>query len=335
MDFAMASEERELSRPTSESANLYYQTGERFLELGDFENAISNFRSALRQLPSHYEAQYGLASALAQSGEQAESVTVLKALLKDLQFESRDRKLDRIRTNAEDLLLEQDELGMALSEAADVLTNYGVQAEDSGRPESAIELYSRALTLWPASRMARSRAYRLCKRKGWPYPTELVESVAQDVFLELQELEPRAVDVKNDKFRVNETKWGLPIYNKGQVFDKGMWAPAPSTITYNLDGKYTRFTARALVSSFKGEPTQMEVLEKELQKPRSGTVRFGVGGDGTTLFETETVTYESGPVDIDVDVTGVRTLVLEVSDADGSDLLDFAVWADGRLFLKR
>lgn len=335
VEVAVAEEERELVRATSESADLYFQTGERFRDLGDYENAISNYRSALRQLPSHFQAQFGLAAALTESGEQDESVSVLRSLLEALQFEARDRKLDRIRSAAEDLLLEQDELGMALSEAAEILTDYGVQAEDSGRPENAIELYKRALSLWPASRTARSRAYRLCKRKDWPYPTELVDSVAQDVFLELQELTPESADVKNDKFRVNETKWGLPIYNKGTVYDRGMWAPAPSTIVYKLDGKYTRFTVRALVSSFKGKPTQMEVLEKELLKPRSGTVRFGVGGDGVTLYESDTVTYASGPVEIDVDITDVRTLVLEVSDADGSDLLDFAVWAEGRLFLKR
>ncbi|MDA0322165.1 MAG: NPCBM/NEW2 domain-containing protein [Verrucomicrobia bacterium] len=334
-EVAAISQEKELTRATSESADLYFQTGERFRELGDYENAVSNYRSALRQLPSHFEAQLGLATALAGTGEQDESVTVLRELLKAMQFESRDRKLDRIRTAAEDLLLKQDELGMALSEASDVLTDFGVEAEDSGRPENALELYKRALSLWPASRTARTRAYLLCKRNGWPYPRELVQSVAQDVFLELWELSPDAVDVKNDKFRINETKWGLPIYNQGTVFERGMWAPGPSKLTYKLDRKYTRFTAKVLVSSFKGEPTQMEVLEKELLKPRSGTVRFGVGGDGATLFESETITYSTGPVEIDVDVTGIHTLVLEVSDADGSDLLDFAVWADGRLFLKR
>ena len=132
---------------------------------------------------------------------------------------------------------------------------------------------------------------------------------------------------------INETKWGLPIFNQKTVFANGLWAPAPSTLTYKLDGGYKKFTAQILVSAFAGVKQQVEVLEKELRKSGNGTVQFRVSGDGRVLFESKVLSYASGATPIEVDVTDVKVLVLEVLEADGSNLLDFSVWADGKLHM--
>ena len=46
------------------------------------------------------------------------------------------------------------------------------------------------------------------------------------------------------------------------------------------------------------------------------------------------MTYGVDPHEFTVDVSGIDELVLECDPADGSDLLDFSVWADGKLYLK-
>jgi hypothetical protein len=232
------------------------------------------------------------------------------------------------------MLLELDELGLACEAAANLLVTFGREAEQAGRPENALTLYRHALSLWPASEDARRYSYALCKRNEWKFPSELFKAVARDAYMELHELTPIEVRVKNDKLRYHETKWGMPFYNNGTTFAQGLWAPAPSRITFDLDGRYKMFTARVLVSAFDGQPQQRAVLEKELAKTRAGTVRFGIGGDGRTLFESDIISYADGSNEVSVDVTGVKTLVLEVTDADGSDLLDFAVWADAKLYMR-
>ena len=118
------------------------------------------------------------------------------------------------------------------------------------------------------------------------------------------------------------------------MFEDGLWAPAPSELTYEIGGAFARFTAKVLISAFKGDKEQIGFLEKELGKPRVGTVRFQVMGDGRILYESDVISYASGAKDISVDIKGVRTLVLRATEADGSDLLDFAVWADGELLLR-
>jgi tetratricopeptide (TPR) repeat protein len=332
---ALAAAAEDSAQAASEAADVYYETGERFYRLDDLRNASTSYRKALQLDPSHYAAQFKLAETLSRLDDnKTESVKLLKGLLHRLHYANSTSEIEKIRSSAEELLLGLDELGMALSQASNLIADYGVRAERARRYESALKLYQHALTLWPACSEARKRAYQLCRKQGWEFPSELVEAVVRETYLRLDEVPPTSAKIENGRLLFNATKWGLPIYNKGTVFKYGLWAPAPSRLVFKLDGRYKRFSATVLVSAFKGDEQQIAALEKELSKPGVGTVRFGVAGDGRTLHESGLVTYGTGPREIDVDVTGVKELILEAHNADGSDLLDFAVWANGRLYMR-
>lgn len=321
----------------ADTAKVYFETARKFQEIGDFDNAVQNFTRAIELMPRHFEARYFLADSLARSGSEGEAIRMLKLMLVEIDREEPTRQLRRIRDLAETALLELDEIGLALAEAAFVLTDYAKSAERAKRFDNALELYKTALTIWPACREARQRSQDLCEKHGLPSLTEQQDAGdnTEGVYLDLAEVTPTSSTLKNGLLRVNETKWGLPIYNQGNVYERGLWAPAPSRIVYALEDGFSRLTAEVVVSAFKGTEQQIAVLEKELRKPRVGTVVFTITGDGTVLYTSDTVTYKTGPISIDVDVTGVRSLVLEARDADGTDLLDFAVWANGKLYLKQ
>jgi len=330
-----SAEERAARRARLKSAEVYRESGIRLGELGDHDNAIANFRKALELYPDHHAARFELAEMLAlDESAQREAVAMLKDLLHRMRHNTRGREEEKIRESAESLLLGLDEMGMALTEAAAVLTAYGIRAERASRLENALELYAKALKLWPACSEARVRTRDLCEKLGWELPDLLREETKQEVFLDLTELSPKSVEIKNGTLLRNKTKWGMPFYNRGSVFTCGLWTPAPSQVTFDLDGRYARLTAKVLISAFAGPEQQVATLEKELGKPRSGTVNFKVHGDGRLLFESGVVTYGVDPHEFTVDVSGIDELVLECDPADGSDLLDFSVWADGKLYLK-
>ena len=85
----------------------------------------------------------------------------------------------------------------------------------------------------------------------------------------------------------------------GKEYSKGIGAHAPSSITFDLAGKCTRLNAIAGV-----DDTQ-----------QNGSVKFMVIGDGKTLFESpQVVTKAGGANKIDLDITGVKILILKVTD---------------------
>lgn len=328
-------EESAAQRAKLESADVYRGSAVRFRDLGDRDNATANYRKALELYPDHHLARFELAELLAQDEDsQEEAIALLKDLLHRLRRRTDKGDGARIRQSAEALLLGLDEKGMALTDAAAVLAAYGVRAEKANRLENALELYGEALRLWPACTEARVRARKLCEKYGWEMPDEIPLETTPEVFLELSELTPKSVDVKNGALLVNKTKWGMPFYNRGAVFNHGLWTPAPSRVTFELARGYSRLTVKVLISAFAGPEQQVATLEKELVKPRSGTANFKIHGDGMLLAESGVMSYSSDPRELTVDVGTVRELTLECDPADGSDLLDFSVWADGKLHLK-
>ena len=63
----------------------------------------------------------------------------------------------------------------------------------------------------------------------------------------------------------------------------------------------------------------------------NGNVTFKVLGDGQTKYESETVSKASGTQSIDIDITGVKKLQLQVGNANGSNGNDHADWANARV----
>jgi alpha-galactosidase len=104
-----------------------------------------------------------------------------------------------------------------------------------------------------------------------------------------------------------------PISVAGRKFEHGLGTHAPSRVVIDLKGGATRFRAVA-------------GLDDEV-KGQGGSVAFRVYGDGKTLFRTE-VMKPGESANIDVDLTGMKTLVLAVTDAGDGLAFDNADWAD-------
>lgn len=318
----------------SESAIVYARAGDQFRIMGDFQNAAVNYRKALDLKPTLFEAKLGLVKTVHKQGDKKAAIELLRDLLASLRYQKRSRGIDRVKGDANELLRELDEVGLALADAARLLSERGLKAEKHKRRDNALELYDQALSIWPADAIAGERTKTLRTKKKPTQSNKPTKADLPDPYITLHTLTPSHVTIENGKVLKNTTKWGLPIYNQGVTYEHGLWAPAPSRITYALNGIFQRLTAKILISAFRGGKKQIDFLERELRKPKAGTVRFRVLGDGRTLFKSDTVRYGSGARNINVDVSGVRKLTIEATDADDGDLLDFAVWADARLYLR-
>src|SRR5205823_10692296 len=86
-------------------------------------------------------------------------------------------------------------------------------------------------------------------------------------------------------------------------------------ITYNLGGAYSTFISDVGVDDETGP----------------GTVQFQVMADGVKIYDSGTMTQAGATQSINVDVTGVQTLVLHVGNADNDFSYDHADWAGARV----
>ncbi|WP_174867219.1 NPCBM/NEW2 domain-containing protein, partial [Streptomyces gardneri] len=101
------------------------------------------------------------------------------------------------------------------------------------------------------------------------------------------------------------------------TYTKGIGTHANSTITYTLNGGYTRFQSDLGVDD---------------EVTNNATVKFEVWGDGTKLYESPTpMTPTTATTSIDLNVTGVTTLTLKVTDAGDGINSDHADWAGATL----
>lgn len=96
--------------------------------------------------------------------------------------------------------------------------------------------------------------------------------------------------------------------------DWGICAHAPSELTFEVGGRYARFTARV---GLWGDGAR-------------GSVGFEVYGDDRLLFESE-VLRGTDRAAIDVDVKGVATLRLVATDGGDGKTADASTWYDPRL----
>ncbi len=106
----------------------------------------------------------------------------------------------------------------------------------------------------------------------------------------------------------------------GVKFARGIGSHAKSSLSLELQGKAQRFLAQVGVD--------------EGKKTHAGSVEFLVIGDGKTLWKSGVMTGGERAKAVDVDLAGVKTLELRVSDAgDGIDS-DHADWADAKILAR-
>ena len=125
-----------------------------------------------------------------------------------------------------------------------------------------------------------------------------------------------------------ETQWGTPRKNtniKGRVnddiknFDKGLGIHANGKIVYSLEGKeYDRFTAQVGVDA-------------GIAAQDRSSIKFNIIADGKTIATTSVLKYSDNLVEIDVPVSGVKELVIEVDNAGNGNTSDHAIIANPKL----
>jgi hypothetical protein len=149
----------------------------------------------------------------------------------------------------------------------------------------------------------------------------LVLSVNNGGVIYLSDLEPFRVEevpfftvIKH--YRRDESIGGTPISLRGKRFEKGLGVHSKTRLTYKLGKAY---------SSFKG------VIGIDDEAKGKGSVIFKILGDEKVLFESGDLTGSSDPQRVDVKISGVEQIVLDVGYGKGFHIGDRAVWADARV----
>jgi len=106
-----------------------------------------------------------------------------------------------------------------------------------------------------------------------------------------------------------------PISIAGRQFEAGLGTHAVSVMHLELDGRVTNFSALVGVDDSAG---------------RRGSVVFRVYGDGRVLYDSGILGGGEEAKPLDVDLQGVRQLVLYVGSADDGVDYDHADWAEAR-----
>ena len=107
---------------------------------------------------------------------------------------------------------------------------------------------------------------------------------------------------------------GEKIVLGGKKFDKGIGTHSNSVILLQLDGKATRLNCFVGVNDTGGN--------------EDGTVVFIIKAGGKTLFDSGTMTRGDKPKKVDLDITGIKRLMLIANDAGDDINSDHAMWAD-------
>ncbi len=111
---------------------------------------------------------------------------------------------------------------------------------------------------------------------------------------------------------------GEPMSIDGKKFSQGVGTHAGSKLRVDLGGKASRFSARVGVDDgAKGE----------------GSVEFIVMGDGKELWRSGIMTGGKAAKALNVELSGIKTLLLRVTDGGDGVTSDHADWADAEIVM--
>lgn len=108
---------------------------------------------------------------------------------------------------------------------------------------------------------------------------------------------------------------GTPLRIAGQQYERGVGTHAASRFWISLGGTALRFSAEVGMDDAAG----------------GGSISFRVFGDGHTLFESGVMKTNQKAKSVDVDLKGIKTLLLLVTDAGDGIAFDHANWAQARI----
>ena len=114
--------------------------------------------------------------------------------------------------------------------------------------------------------------------------------------------------------QANHSIEGNALSIGGKKFNRGIGTHANGSVRLKLDGKATMFSAWVGV-------------DDEVTDTRASVV-FSVIGDGKTLWKSPTMRMDDAAKKIEVDLKGVKHLLLLTSDANDGNMYDHADWGD-------
>ena len=132
----------------------------------------------------------------------------------------------------------------------------------------------------------------------------------------LDEAPPDEVDQDWGKVQLNQSVWQKPMIVAGRKFTRGLGTHADACLEFDLDGgKFKKF--RALVGRD--------------EHAMDGQVIFEVWVDGKKRFDSGPMLKATPAKQIDVDVTGAKTLELRTLDGGDGISGDHGNWAEAQL----
>lgn len=108
---------------------------------------------------------------------------------------------------------------------------------------------------------------------------------------------------------------GIWVDDVETPFDKGVGSHAPSDVTFNVENL--------------NATTLKAVAGIGMEQTGNGNVNFIVKVDGKEVWRADNVTFKTS-VPVEVDITGAKTVSL-LSETNGADSNDHAVWADAKV----
>lgn len=136
---------------------------------------------------------------------------------------------------------------------------------------------------------------------------------------------------------------------RGRVFEKGLGIHAPSAISLNLNGKGIWFRATIGLDDESFRPANDTLERKKIGRSgyiydgdleqfgnrMRGSVMFIIKGDGETLYSSRWISHSTPPVDIEVDIKGVKKLTLITDGGADGTAGDNADWAEARIIMMK
>lgn len=159
----------------------------------------------------------------------------------------------------------------------------------------------------------------------WLFPSESTSAPTTSQSVHLSELKPRTTMVGQNTFSVgkynfsspdpaDKIKEGDPILAHGTKYPYGLYAHAPSKLTYELGGKFSEFLATI-------------TLIEWIDCSDGDGGEFIINLDGGEIFRSKRMMPSSAPENIKVDVTDGQILEL-ITEKGKNDYCDWTIWGD-------
>ncbi|MBG9452939.1 hypothetical protein ABE61_02290 [Lysinibacillus sphaericus] len=124
----------------------------------------------------------------------------------------------------------------------------------------------------------------------------------------------------NSSYNKNQSFYKTQLSINGVKYDKGIGSHSNSSIKYNLNGQYSKFTVDV------GIDDQVAVGH--------GSVNFVIIADGKIIYISPVKKSHEPAEHVEVNISGKNTLELVAFDANDNIDNDHANWADAKLFMQ-